>query len=273
MSNASIDAEKFFRLFLDELRIHQEMQPYYKFLSNDNRFFFRKNYFQRRLNFIRSKINSREEAIWDVGCGYGTTAIYLALNGFKVHGSTLESYHEITQRRIAYWSRYGDLGNLTLAYEDIFTKPLLPFTPSTIIVQDTLHHLEPIGEALQLFHDILASKGKILVIEENGENLIQKVILYLRRGSKRVITIHDHTLNKDITIGNENTRSMKAWEDLFRTAGFLVGDIEYLRCLPPFMWNESNSDKLQKLERELWRRNNVLRKYFYFGMNFLAAKI
>ena len=63
---------------------------------------------------------TQREAIWDCGCGYGTTCIFLALNGIETYGTTLEFYFETVQKRKEYWSRYGDTSLFTCTYENLF---------------------------------------------------------------------------------------------------------------------------------------------------------
>src|ERR1043165_6654822 len=139
--------DRFFTLFMDELRTHPEMQSYYKFLGDPSRLHFRRNYFISRLEFILRNAGATNNFIWDAGCGYGTSALFLALNGYRVHGSTLEFYFKEIPQRASYWSQFGPADNFTYAYEDIYTAPALPESPARIVVQDTLHHLEPIDAA------------------------------------------------------------------------------------------------------------------------------
>src|SRR5580700_1896820 len=109
--------EQFFELMLKELEVHTEMQPYYKFLGKKSSWHFRRNYFLERLRYIqknlvdatRNSANGAEQlSIWDCGCGYGTTCLFLAMNGIKSHGTTLEFYYDTIQKRREYWGRYGD---------------------------------------------------------------------------------------------------------------------------------------------------------------------
>jgi hypothetical protein len=67
-------------------------------LENPASFEFRKSYVTQRLHYILDHLPTPDAAIWDCGCGYGTTAIFLALNGYKVHGTTLEFYFSTFRR-------------------------------------------------------------------------------------------------------------------------------------------------------------------------------
>ena len=80
--------EQFFELMLKELEVHTEMQPYYKFLGKKSSWHFRRNYFLQRLRYIQQHITdsaraNKDISIWDCGCGYGTTCLFLAMNGIK----------------------------------------------------------------------------------------------------------------------------------------------------------------------------------------------
>ena len=271
--------EQFFELLLKELEVHTEMQPYYKFLGKKSSWHFRRNYFLQRLRYIQKYLvyagnTAVNASIWDCGCGYGTTCLYLAMNGIKTYGTTLEFYYDTIQKRKEYWSKYGDTSLFTCTYENLFDNRPAPATYDWIIVQDTLHHLEPIDEALQIFSSSLKKGGKILSIEENGNNIIQRIKLYKYRGNKRIITIWDEKLQKDILLGNENIRSLEQWDNLFVKNGFKVdaATVQYLRYFLPVNYRFSDPEKL--LAKELYIQNDkgFRREYFFFGLNFIAEK-
>lgn len=271
--------EQFFELLLKELEVHTEMQPYYKFLGKQSSWHFRRNYFLQRLRYIHKylvegKAKGKELSIWDCGCGYGTTCLYLAMNGIATHGTTLEFYYETVEKRKKYWGQFGDTSLFTCTYENLFDNRPAPASYDWIIVQDTLHHLEPINDALQIFKDSLRPGGKVLSIEENGNNIIQRAKLYKYRGNKRIITIWDEKLQKDILIGNENIRSLEKWEHLFVANGFgIKGDsVQYVRYYLPIQYRFSDPETLLRKEHEIQSTPNFRREYFFFGLNFVAEK-
>ncbi len=274
--------EEFFELLTKELEVHKEMQPYYKFLGNQGSWHFRRNYFLERLRYIKKHLVDapdadkyrRELAIWDCGCGYGTTCLYLAMNGIKTFGTTLEFYFETVTKRKAWWSQYGDTSLFTCTYENLFDNRPAANSYDWIIVQDTLHHLEPIDEALQIFHSSLRKGGRVLSVEENGNNIIQRIKLYKYRGNKRIITIWDEKLQKDILIGNENIRSLEKWNGLFEKNGFHIapGSVNYVRYYLPHQYNGKDAQKLLEQERQIQQTKNWKREYFFFGLNFIAVK-
>ncbi len=270
--------EQFFNLFLEELKGLPELSHYYKFHTSVKDFEFRKNYFIQRLMYIEARVNefrrsnTGELSIWDCGCGYGTTCLFLAMNGIATYGTTLEFYYEFLPKRKAYWSQYGNSELFQVGYEDMMIQQPKTASIDIIIVQDTLHHLEPIDQAMTIFQDVLKENGMMICIEENGNNLIQNLKLYKQRGNDRVITFWDEKLQRNITMGNENIRGIKQWEQLFNKASFLIQSnlTEYIRLLPPMFYKNKTAATLALKEKEMG--NPLLHKYFYFGINFTAIK-
>ena len=268
--------ERFFDLMLIELEQHKEMQPYYKFLGKQSSWHFRRNYFLQRLRYIQQQLvnSSKDISIWDCGCGYGTTCLFLAMNGIKTFGTTLEFYYDSIQKRMAYWGQYGDTSLFTCSYENLFDNHPTPNSFDWIIVQDTLHHLEPIDEALKIFNQSLRKGGKVLSIEENGNNIIQRIKLYKYRGNKRIINIWDEKLQKNIMIGNENIRSLRNWGSLFQKNGFEIkkDSVQYIRYFLPIHYRLSKPETLLQKEQHIQSKPGLRREYFFFGLNFIAEK-
>ncbi len=269
----TIGVDEFFNLLTDEVKQNESLQGYYKFKDNeDSSFYFRKAYFCQRLEYIANEITNKDDLIWDCGCGYGTTAIFLALNGFKVFGSTLEFYYEQIETRLEYWSKFGDLSQLHFSYENIFDDKIPPNTYNVIIGQDTFHHLEPINEAVSIFSKVLKPNGKIIAIEENGLNIIQNLKLYLQRGNKRIIKIYDEKLGKEILLGNENIRGLKKWKQVFGEYNLNIDEksIHYVRFFPPFGISKKNYSNIIEKEQYLWKTNSFLKNRLFFGLNFVV---
>lgn len=267
--------EAFFELFLKELESNQEMNHYYKFLGDEKSFNFRKNYFLERLRYIHKHINDSSKRIFDCGCGYGTTCFFLALNGIASYGETLEFYYDQIKKREEYWQQYGDMSLFKYGYENLFDRTIVPNQYDIIIVQDTLHHLEPIDDALQRLHNMLDKGGKMVVIEENGNNVIQSLKLYKQRGNKRIIDIWDDKLQKNITIGNENIRSLKKWNSLMNNNNFSIKSdtVQYIRYYLPFKYTADNAEKLLQKERKIGSSSSLKKEYLFFGINFIANKL
>ncbi len=265
---------EFFDLFLDELRGNPQLTSYYKILATPTSFEFRKAYVVQRLHYILDRLPRKDAAILDCGCGYGTTAIFLALNGYKVHGTTLEFYFAQIPERLRYWAQFGDVSGFTYSYENLFDSPPPPASYDHIIVQDTLHHLEPLQDALRIFRETLRPDGNLIIVEENGGNVVQNLKLYLRRGNKRIIEMYDEQLKKKIVTGNENIRSLATWRRELARQGLHIpaADVQYIRLFPPFMFKAGNVPHLVARENRLWRTNALLKENLFFGLNFTAGK-
>lgn len=265
--------EQFFGYLLEELESHPALKGYYRFLNDKKSFEFRKAYYVQRLEYIEQQVKGVSGPIWDIGCGYGTTGLFLALNGYKVHGSTLEYYFNEIPQRLEYWSKIGDISGFTFDYENLYDSTPGEGQYAAVIVQDTLHHTEPIDEALRIIKKALVPHGKVIAVEENGNNWVQSFKLYLQRGNRRIIDYKDERLGKTIKLGNENIRSYNEWKRLFEKEGFQMPEetVHYVRLYPPFMF-KGNPAALIAREQEKWRNNAFLKERFFFGLNFTAIR-
>jgi 2-polyprenyl-3-methyl-5-hydroxy-6-metoxy-1,4-benzoquinol methylase len=271
-----MEVSVFFQLFLKELEQHESMQQYYKFLNGESSFDFRKNYFVQRLQYIYDAVKQNKKVdlnIWDCGCGYGTTCLFLAMNGYKVYGSTLEFYIDEIEKRKKYWAQHGNVDLFQYDYKNLFEESPEQNHFDFVIVQDTLHHLEPIDDALAIFHRSLSPNGKLIAIEENGNNIIQSLKLYKLRGNKRIITIWDERLKKNILLGNENIRGMETWKSLFAKAALPIDEtnIQYIRYYLPFYYKNKGDVAVREQEQKLAKTSRLRRKYLFFGLNFTAS--
>jgi len=265
--------EQFFELFLKELQNAPALWNYYKFLKNKSSFEFRKAYFVQRLQYVSDQIKDKNAAVWDCGCGFGTTALFLAMNGFRVYGTTLEYYFEEIEERKNYWKQYGNTDLFEIDYANVFDGKLNDNQFDYIILQDTLHHIEPLQDALKIFKNVLKTDGKLIVAEVNGNNIVSNLMFFKQRGYKRIITIWDERLQKQILFGNENVRSWKKWKQEFNQAGFLTQSIkpEYIRFYYPFCYKNRTASEMIIKENAM-QKKPVLREYFFWGINFSIKK-
>lgn len=270
-----MDVNNFFDLLLEEIKENSELRGYYKFLEDNSRFDFRKSYFIQRLEFIADHVTDKSSVIWDCGSGYGTTCIFLALNGYKSHGSTLEFYFKEIENRKEYWGKHGDMSLFSTSYEDIYENYPEENSVDIVILQDTLHHLEPLQDALKIFSKVLKPGGKIILVEENGSNIIQNLKLYKQRGNKRIIKYYDDKLGKMITMGNENIRSLNTWRGEFKKEGFRILDdqTQFIRYYPPFAYGKKQISEVISRENSIANKYALLRKYFFFGINIIVEKV
>lgn len=269
-----MDIEQFFELLLKEIEVNKSLQNLYRFLKNKKSFYFRKAYYLQRLEYVKNNITTEDASIWDCGCGYGTTGIFLALNGYNVYGTTVEYFFDHIPERFEYWNKFGDISRFRVIYQNLFDPPFLKDRFDYVITQDVLHHVEPNDQALQIIKDSLKDEGTIIVCEENGNNLINNLKLFLRRGNKKIIDIYDEKLNKHLKLGNENIQSLESWKSKFRKAGLVINNksIEYIRLFPPFFFSKDNYKHILERENRIWKKNKAVREYLFFGINFTACK-
>lgn len=267
-----MEVSEFLELLIKELSANDRLNEYYKLASGGRRFLFRKAYLQQRLEYIKRHIPSESCNIWDAGCGYGTTSIFLALNGHRVKGTTLEYYFSEIERRKQFWSRYGNLDKLTVRYENIFETDGEKSIFNIVVLQDTLHHLEPVDDGLRVFRDSLKPGGRVIAIEENGSSFFIIIKNILKRGLAKRIEYFDEALGKKIIMADENARSLKEWYKVFMHSGFSEGlcEAEYIRLMPPFFFTDTNYSRVIACEQNTWKTGYFPSKYFFFGINFIA---
>jgi SAM-dependent methyltransferase len=267
-----MNLQEFFEIFTRELETNPDLRGYYRLLDHPGRFLWRKAYLEQRLQYVSDHLPDTGCSIWDVGCGYGTTAIYACLNGHQVLGTTLEFYFDQIRRRIDYWSRFGDLSGLRIEYENLFDRTVNPQSVDVIILQDTLHHLEPIDQACEILSRALKPGGKLIVSEENGDNPFIRGKNFAKRGFNRVGEIYDELLGKMIPFGNENARNLKTWKGILGKANLRLIDREtrYIRFYPPFWYNQHTYNTIINREYSLGQKNRLLRDFLFFGINFTA---
>lgn len=269
-----MDIQTFLDLFIKELEVNHDLREYYRLLNKKNRYYWRKAYLEQRLEYVNSHVGAVSGRIWDIGCGYATTSIFLALNGHNVYGNTLEFYYDKINPRLDYWSRYGNLDNLKVEYANLYDLSVSSDQYDGIIAQDTLHHLEPIQDAISIFEAALKPGSRLIVTEENGRNAFITLRNIYYRGFERVTTYYDERLQKSILFGNENARSKQAWHNILERANLkLIEDsVEYIRVLPPFCFTGKNYCSLMEKERRAGKKLLNLREFLFFGINFTAIK-
>jgi SAM-dependent methyltransferase len=269
-----MDIQTFLELFLKELEINSDLRRYYRLINNKSRFLWRKAYLEQRLEYVYNHLGIPSGKIWDVGCGYATTSIFLALNGYQVMGNTLEFYYDTIESRLNYWSKFGNLNELHVEYSNLFDMPVMAQKFDTIIAQDTLHHLEPVREAVDIFRVSLKQAGRLVVTEENGHNIFISLKNLSKRGFNRVTEYYDERLHKTILFGNENARSSHVWDEILKNGGLTLveSDLEYIRFFPPCCFTPENYAGMIEKEHKTEKNSNLLRELLFFGINFTALK-
>ena len=270
-----MSVDEFLKLFIKELEINSDLRGYYRLLDNKGRFLWRLAYLEQRLEYVYNHLGIPSGKIWDVGCGYATTAIFLTLNGYQVMGNTLEFYYDKIGSRLDYWSKFGNLEGFRVEHANLFDMPVAAQQYDVIIAQDTLHHLEPIQEAVNIFRVSLKIGGKLIVTEENGHSIFINLKNFSKRGFKRITGYYDERLQKTILLGNENARSLRAWSEILKDGGFRMpeGNVEFVRLFLPFCFTMKNYQRLAQKEKDIGKNFKLLRDLLFFGINFTAINV
>jgi SAM-dependent methyltransferase len=268
-----MDIPTFLEFFVRELEKNPELHAYYRLLERNGKFHWRKAYLEQRLEYVNNHLGITSGRIWDVGCGYATTSIFLALNGYDILGNTLEFYYDKIARRLDYWSQFGKLDNLKIEYANVFDMPVAPGQFDVIIAQDTLHHLEPVQEAMDRFRNALKHGGRLVVTEENGNCVFIFLKNFSKRGFKRVTDYYDERLGKNIRFGNENARSLHTWRKILERSGLrlMEQESERVRLLPPWCFNQENYRQQILWEKKAGKVIPGLQEILFFGINFTAV--
>lgn len=270
-----MNSEEFFNLLEKEIQTNQALKDYYRFNNSHLFYNFRKAYFCQRLDYLMEQIKKPDAVIWDCGCGYGTISLFLAMNGIRSHGTTIgDNYYNAIANRLEFWKDYGDVSLFTFSYENLFDSTHPSETYDHIVLQDTLHHLEPVNEVFNIFYNTLKPDGNVIILEANGSNLVYNIMLFLQRGNKKIIERYDEQLKKIVLYGNENFRTLEEWQKILKQENFALGqNVQYIKFLPPIFYNGKNVKELRNLEQIISKNIPLLRKYFFFGLNFVANKI
>lgn len=77
------------------------------------------------------------------------------MNGQPTYGTTLEFYADQIEQRKQYWNQFGDTNLFCYEYANVFDQNVPVEKFDYIILQDTLHHIEPLHEGLQIFYKAL----------------------------------------------------------------------------------------------------------------------
>lgn len=264
----------FLEHFEQELSENKNLRNYHRLINSgsNSRYLFRKAYFKQRLEFVKNSISKENSKIIDIGCGYGTTSFLLGMLGHQVTGTTLEYYFDQTSDRFKYWQKYFDTSQIDIKYENLFSTDYQEKIYDYIIVQDTLHHLEPINDALVILRRLLKDDGKIIISEENGNNIFCNLRHFKERGFKRIIEVYDEKLKTSYLMGNENTRSLKKWSELLEKNGLKILNNNYIRLFFPLYYKNKTLEEVIQKEKEISKHSKILNELFYFGLNFTASK-
>jgi SAM-dependent methyltransferase len=203
------------------------------------------------LTFVREFVstNGHPPLILDLGSGIGLESLLLSLAGASVHG--VDGWLPMVEQAQARQSRYEERFELNLdlhyTYENIF-KFNPGVTYDAVYSSATLHHIEPIDEAIQRITDLIEPGGLFFLSDENGYSPIQQLAVQKKIGwiKPRKYLRTDPDTGEKFLYGNENIRFPVRWRILIRQAGLEPRSIKYCRFIPPVDWPV---EKLLQAER------------------------
>jgi 2-polyprenyl-3-methyl-5-hydroxy-6-metoxy-1,4-benzoquinol methylase len=211
---------------------------------------FRALFFAMRLQPVLTYIQRAPEPphILDLGCGYGLESTLLSQAGARVWAIDTAS------EKIAEARRQQSGKSLDLRYD---TASLFDFHPDVqfdaVYSSATLHHIEPVGQAIQVIADLLKPGGWFFLSDENGYSPVQQLAVQRRIGwtSPRYVTRTDPTTGLTQPYGHENIRAPFQWSGHMRRAGLQPRFIKYCRQLPPLNWPLEQLVRSERLLRQI----------------------
>lgn len=117
---------------------------------------------QGSIEEMRRYTDTRNKALLDLGCGYGGSSIYFALNGLRVTGVDNQSYESgFLKDAISYAEERG--AGVTFCLTDAHHLPFKNASFDLIRLDSVLEHLEHPGMAMSECHRILKPGGLLFV--------------------------------------------------------------------------------------------------------------
>lgn len=209
--------------------------------------------------------------ILDLGAGFGLESLLICLVGACVHGidSSL-SMVEHARKRVSRYQESHQL-NLDLRYDcvNIFNFPQdKPY--DAIYCSATLHHIEPVAQAIRIISDLLKPGGYFFLSDENGFSPVQQLVVQKRIGwmRPRKYIKSDPGTGERFVYGNENIRSLYGWKHLVERTDMQPEAVKYCRFLPPVDWPV---ERLVRFERKV-RNIPMLTQLWAIGFTLLSRK-
>jgi 2-polyprenyl-3-methyl-5-hydroxy-6-metoxy-1,4-benzoquinol methylase len=177
--------------------------------------------------------------ILDLGCGFGLETLILALNGAKAHGiDRAASKIAFASKRGTGYQEAHDL-SLDLRYDSVDLFDFNPPSPYDAVYSNaTLHHIEPLPDALEAIVHLIRPEGYFFLSEENGYSPIQQISVQRKIGwtQPRKLWHTDPNTGERYLYGNENIRAPCQWARHMKQVGLVPQSIKYCRFLPPLNW-------------------------------------
>lgn len=250
---------------------YQTLKDYYFSWRKDFPLIRQYYYLERVLPVVNLIKTKKIKTILDIGCGCGSEAILFALLNCQVLGIDINKERlNCAQERKSYYENLLEK-KLKIKFElENFFDLKIDKKFDFIWILETIHHIEPPLEALQLAYYFLNKNGYIGISDPNGLNPLVQIKLFLERG----IIFHKEVLNpksgKMIPYGIENIFTVLKVRQMLKRAGFKIKEISYQRFLPAIKLTEKYF-KTFKLIEDLLRKIPFL-KNFGVGYTIIAQK-
>lgn len=197
--------------------------------------------------------------VLEVGSGFGTELLYLALQGVEVKGIEVNSeWVNISRKRQKILEEEVGPVPAEVIHVNIME---LDGQYDVIWMKETFHHLEPRKDVVAKLADCLAPGGVIIIEEPNAWNpLIQAQYLKIR-GFNTIVEKTDPNTGEKYIYGNERLLTPLQLSCLFKHHQ-IKGSVEYLRLLPTKLAHLKYLTGLARFIEGLTRGSRILLPFY-----------
>lgn len=240
----------------------QSLTHYYRKLirASESVLRFRAVFFAMRLQPVLTYVSQfvdthhRAPNILDLGCRFGLETILIGRSGACVHGIDPERNAILEAAVLKTHYEKQERVELDVRYEkaNLFSfNP--PETYDAIYSSATMHHIEPMGQAMPLVAKLIKPGGYFFLSDENGLSPAQQLIVQKRIGwmRSRKLWLTDSETGQPFLYGNENIRPPFRWAHLMKQAGLQPVSLKYCRFLPPIDWSVERLVKFERVCRNI----------------------
>jgi SAM-dependent methyltransferase len=181
---------------------------------------------------IFGRVIDRGLRVLEVGCGFGHDLVWTAAHGARAVGIDVNS-------------AFVDISKLTKSkIEKVLGQELDVIINRTnilmmddsekfdiIFMKDVFHHLEPREMVVKKLVNLLAPKGRLVIVEPNALNPLIQWQMFRIRGFNTVIEKTDNLTGERYLFGNERLVTGGKIRRLFGRSG-LAGSVGLIRLLP-----------------------------------------
>lgn len=243
--------------FLDSEEYRTFRKYYYDSLRNKARRYLYKNLYQNRLRYITNLLLSlRSPLILDAGCGLGSESILFSSLGAKVVSVDLnEERLKVAEKRKLF---YKDLvkGRVEFIFGDVFE--IIKMRKFDIVwMNESISHIHPAEEFLQIAHHQLNSGGRVIISETNGGNpyILLKRFMETGSWSWRSRFVKDPKRGSEVGYAVERLFTFKQITNILMQAGYFIGHVELTHFIPIFLIrNYKIFETINRLEKWLEKK-------------------